>query len=113
MNETIRNRILRNSVRKRDGDRCCWCNIVLRFERAAANQPDQATLEHLVEKCLGGSDDLDNLKLACFKCNTQRELSGADREEIDKRLIKRPNYLNPISAVWPPSHETFSAQPNE
>jgi 5-methylcytosine-specific restriction endonuclease McrA len=34
--------------------------------------PEQLTLEHLVPRSLGGTNALDNLRLACFNCNNRR-----------------------------------------
>lgn len=44
---------------------CRWCGC--RFWRA-----EEATLEHLVPICRGGSNRPDNLALACHECNKTR-----------------------------------------
>ncbi|NJP12456.1 MAG: HNH endonuclease [Leptolyngbyaceae cyanobacterium RU_5_1] len=49
---------------KRDGNRCCWCKKQLK--------DDQMTIEHLTPQSLGGSDSIENLRIACFKCNNSR-----------------------------------------
>lgn len=43
---------------------CVWCKRPLTFE--------SMTLEHLVPKSKGGTDNLDNLAPACRKCNSSR-----------------------------------------
>jgi 5-methylcytosine-specific restriction endonuclease McrA len=34
--------------------------------------PDQATVDHVVPKSKGGSDNFDNLQLLCRKCNNDK-----------------------------------------
>jgi 5-methylcytosine-specific restriction endonuclease McrA len=46
------------------GSRCWWCENCF---------PVQAlTLDHLKPKSRGGSNSLENLRLACFPCNNSR-----------------------------------------
>lgn len=64
---------LRNYLRKRDGDCCCWCGCLMNFSLTGnAHQDNDATIEHLVSKCQGGKDTDENLRLACRKCNSTR-----------------------------------------
>lgn len=56
---------------------CCYCGITLTH--------DTATLEHVKPKALGGSNDLDNLALACQPCNYKKG------QEIPKRLPTYPD----------------------
>lgn len=65
---------------KRDGDRCTWCcrRMVDAPIHPKRNCERHMTLEHLVPLDLGGSHDLDNLALACFKCNNYRGNSLVD-----------------------------------
>jgi hypothetical protein len=46
----------------RDGEDCCYCLAPL---------GDDITLEHVVAQSRGGSDELDNLKLAHDRCNAR------------------------------------------
>jgi 5-methylcytosine-specific restriction endonuclease McrA len=46
------------------GSRCWWCKCYLPTEKL--------TLDHLKPKSLGGSNSLENLRLACFPCNNSR-----------------------------------------
>lgn len=48
-------------------------------ERLSANR---LTVDHIIPKSLGGSDDLDNLALACRRCNERRYnyVAGIDPE---------------------------------
>lgn len=49
---------------------CVWCGGDVKF--GDANAPDHATREHMLAKILGGSDKLENLEVACRKCNNFR-----------------------------------------
>jgi len=65
----------REFVRRRADARCEYC--LLRQESSAAIHH----VEHIVAKQHGGSDDLDNLALACHRCNLCKgtNLTGIDR----------------------------------
>jgi 5-methylcytosine-specific restriction endonuclease McrA len=54
-------RKIRRFLFNRDGTGCFYCNTRLNFETA--------TIDHLIPKSQGGSDNLDNLVLACHECN--------------------------------------------
>jgi 5-methylcytosine-specific restriction endonuclease McrA len=59
----------------RDNGKCQHCRRGVRVLklRGGQQQPaDMATEDHVIQKCLGGSDDLLNLLLACFRCNNRR-----------------------------------------
>lgn len=52
---------LQRALRDRDGGWVChWCG---RYGN---------TLDHLVPQSIGGTDELDNLVLACMDCNSRR-----------------------------------------
>lgn len=55
----MKNRIFHHPV-----DNCCWCEKPLLF--------NEASVEHLKPRVFGGTDDYDNLDIACRKCNTDR-----------------------------------------
>lgn len=55
--------------------RCCWCGTECRPE---PNLKDSATIEHVTPKSLGGSDDWDNLAMACAYCNHKRGVLSVD-----------------------------------
>lgn len=68
--------ITRQLVRRRANYRCEYCHSP---ERICTTR---FTLDHLLPKSLGGSDDADNLALACRRCNERRYnfLAGFDPE---------------------------------
>ena len=56
--------------------RCCWCHQPMALER---KRPDSATFEHIVPRCMGGPDRIENVVIACNDCNNRRP---ADRVEL-------------------------------
>lgn len=67
---------LKQAVRKRANYICEYCHSP---EQLSANR---FTIDHIRPKSLGGSDDLDNLALACRRCNERRYnfIAGIDPE---------------------------------
>ena len=65
---------MRDFVRRRADDRCEYC--LLRQEHSELTHH----IEHIVAKQHGGSDDVDNLALACHRCNLRKgpNLTGID-----------------------------------
>jgi HNH endonuclease len=49
----------------RDGNLCHYCKKVMRG-------PNPQSIEHVVPRSLGGSNNISNLVLACIKCNNSR-----------------------------------------
>src|SRR5439155_1312060 len=68
---------LRAQVRERAGNRCEYCQLRQEDSPLAALH-----IEHIVPRIHGGSDDLDNLALACIDCNLHKgpNLTGVDPE---------------------------------
>jgi len=67
---------VRQNVRERAMYLCEYCHSP---ERLSANR---FTIDHIIPKSLGGSDDVNNLALACRRCNERRYnfLAGFDPE---------------------------------
>lgn len=55
--------------------KCCWCGCQTVDEPQKANS---ATIEHVIPKARGGTDDWDNLAMSCQRCNTKRAIAGVD-----------------------------------
>ncbi len=68
--------IAKQSVRERANYLCEYCHSL---EILSANR---FTIDHVVPRSLGGSDDLDNRSLACRRCNERRYnfVAGIDPE---------------------------------
>lgn len=54
----------RNYLIREYGSCCWWCRGCFPLE--------ELTLDHLKPKSRGGSNSLENLRLACFQCNNSR-----------------------------------------
>jgi 5-methylcytosine-specific restriction endonuclease McrA len=65
-----RKAILYRALRERDGDNCHWCGEPIDFETREG--PFSVSLEHLVEKANGGTNEQSNLRLAHSHCNNYR-----------------------------------------
>jgi HNH endonuclease len=65
----------RELVCRRAGERCEYCRL------RQAHSDLKHHVEHIMAKQHGGSDDVDNLALACHRCNLHKgpNLTGIDR----------------------------------
>lgn len=84
----------RAAVRERAGQCCEYC------QRRQINSPlIPLQIEHIIPRKHGGSDDLDNLALACAECNLHKgsNLTGIDPE------------TNQIEPLYHPRREPWSA----
>ncbi len=66
------------TLRKRQGNECCWCGKPM--QRLDPLAWDFETIEHLTPRSRGGSHHISNLALAHLKCNRDRG-SGEPRVE--------------------------------
>lgn len=74
------NEATRAAVRRRAEDRCEYCQL-----RQADSLLAALHVEHIIPRKHGGSDELDNLALACIDCNLHKgpNLAGIDPETGD------------------------------
>ena len=63
----------------RDGERCYLCGITLTI--------DEAELEHIVPRSLGGTNDQTNLAVACRPCNTTKAANVVSFRVSDRRPV--------------------------
>jgi hypothetical protein len=56
------------------GWRCCYCGCRMDPD---PSRPDGVTIEHVIPKALGGTNDWINLVAACNRCNERRGLRRA------------------------------------
>ncbi len=66
----IERRRVRRKLMKRQQRKCCYCSQWMRDYGPATD--NRATIEHVRPLSLGGTDEIGNLKLACWTCNNQR-----------------------------------------
>lgn len=71
--------------------KCCYCHGLM--VKAIGNS--QYTIEHLVERCNGGTDAMENLMAACQPCNNMR---GALMRPVPEFYLFRQHLIE----MWPP-----------
>ena len=64
-NTLRRKRLWQEAVQNGMTPCCCWCQKPLSFE--------EVTVEHLLARSRGGTNDPSNLAIACKPCNNERE----------------------------------------
>lgn len=81
------NESTRVAVRRRAGNRCEYCRLHQEDSPLA-----RLHVEHVVPKKHGGSDDLDNLALACIDCNLHKgpNLTGIDPQSGEVTALFHP-----------------------
>ena len=87
MNESIK-----AQVQRRAGNRCEYCQLHQDESPLAALH-----IEHIVPKKHGGSDDLDNLALACIDCNLHK---GSNLTGIDPETEEVTKLFDPRRQAW-------------
>lgn len=76
----------RRLVRRRARFRCEYCHSPEYLS------PDRFTLEHILPQSRGGSDEPENLALACHRCNERHYnfTTGVDPETTEEVLLFHP-----------------------
>ncbi len=82
---------LKKIVAQRSGGCCEYCWSQSRYS------PDPFSVEHIVPRSKGGSDQLDNLAYACQGCNNHKYNHLQGRDPVNGRLL--PLY-NPRQQRW-------------
>ena len=79
-------------VRERAGNRCAYCQL---------HQDDSPLavlhIEHIIPSIHGGSDDIDNLALACIDCNLHK---GTNLTGIDPQTNELTELFHPRRQAW-------------
>jgi hypothetical protein len=78
-------------VAERAGNRCEYCRSL------AGWGPDPFSIEHIIPKCRGGTDDLDNLAFACQGCNNHKSTAAA---AYDPTTGSETNLYHPRNDRW-------------
>jgi len=89
----------RKAVRDRAGDRCEYCCLHQDHSPLAKLQ-----FEHIIPKKHRGTDDLDNLALACIDCNLSKSSNIAG---FDPQTNELTELFNPRHHTW---HDHFEWQ---
>jgi hypothetical protein len=82
---------LQNLVRERGKHRCEYCH----YPEILSTSP--LSIEHTLPKSLGGTDDFENLALACRRCNEKRYNFTTG---IDPATKKAEPLFNPRQDHW-------------
>ena len=73
--------------------KCCFCGC---YMTEIAGKKNSVTVEHVVPKSMGGTDDVENLAASCYRCNNNRGTKDAnefcpskvDADEKSKALVR-------------------------
>lgn len=52
---------------------CFYCNRQV-FREVPENTENKATIDHVIPRCLGGTNFADNLVISCRKCNIKKSV---------------------------------------
>lgn len=90
----------RRRIYRRDGWRCVWCTepVGLTGEWAKEACVDLATLDHVLPRGDGGTNDAHNLITACRRCNSERR--SLDAYTFARALCRRLNGESPGSILY-------------
>ena len=93
------NRATRNLVRSRANFLCEYCHS------AEESSSTLFTIDHILPRSIGGGDELENLALACHRCNNNRYnfVTGTDPETEQEVTL-----FNPRQQQWS-EHFNWSA----
>jgi len=96
---------------ERDNGICHWCKRPV-FPRQDFNHPRYPSRDHLIKREHGGSSSIDNLVLACRKCNSDRHNPGwvppTDESEAALPFRKRKKLkLKPATDFVGPSLDSL------
>jgi 5-methylcytosine-specific restriction endonuclease McrA len=80
-------KIVRRALARLYGWRCHWCKCKLDATGHPRENPQFATIDHVVPLSKGGTSDMRNLKLACFACNSDRNTEAQLADLSDDDLI--------------------------
>lgn len=81
-------------VRSKYNNRCAYCHADLTYARNEG-LCIEFTIDHILPRILGGTDDLENLALSCFTCNNDKGILTEEqfRREVRDRIAKYELYI--------------------
>ena len=95
------NRQVRTHVRERAHNACEYCHLHQDDSPWAALH-----VEHIIPKVHGGTDNLDNLALACIDCNLHK---GTNLTGIDPQTNQLMELFHPRRQLWDEHFELQAA----
>ena len=85
------NDALREQIRKEAGNRCGYCLSLQKYVLG------KLEIDHIIPQAKGGTDDPDNLWLACRLCNSYK---GVQTTALDPKTAKTTRLFNPRQQQW-------------
>jgi hypothetical protein len=82
---------LRNIIAARDQNRCVYC------QSQQAISGTKFTIDHIIPQSLGGTNDPDNLCLACWDCNLSKQNRIA---VLDQESGESVPLFHPVQQNW-------------
>lgn len=88
----------------RHGGRCAWCYTIVGPESVTTDDGIEiraCEIDHVLERCNGGRDDVDNLVPACPRCNLDRPFGV----RIPDSILREPLDLYAglqLALIWYP-----------
>lgn len=82
---------IRARVREQAGNRCGYCLSLQKYVLGILE------IEHIIPKAKGGTDDEENLWLACRLCNGYKGITTHERDPVTGRRVK---LFNPRWQKW-------------
>lgn len=83
--------LVKHQVHRRADGLCEYCHASEKWQYV------RFTIDHVIPISLGGSDDLENLALACFHCNRRK---WNYTQAIDPESRQKVELFNPRLALW-------------
>jgi hypothetical protein len=82
---------VRARIREQSGEQCGYCRMPAAWVYASME------IDHIIPKAAGGSDDEDNLWLACPRCNNYK---NQQTHAVDPVTRRRVALFNPRIQQW-------------
>jgi 5-methylcytosine-specific restriction endonuclease McrA len=103
-------------VLDRDGSTCKMCGAVAGEPHHHDNRLTKLHVSHIIDKSMGGTDDLSNLRALCSICNEGAANITPDRPTSDKLLIQirragEPEQLKVLQWLMKKFHRDFDVTP--
>ncbi|HBB33138.1 MAG TPA: HNH endonuclease [Cyanobacteria bacterium UBA8803] len=94
---------LRDRVRTQSGNRCGYCQSLQKYVLGILE------IDHIIPKAAGGTDDEENLWLACSLCNNYKGTQTYASDPMSQECVK---LFNPRTQQWS-QHFTWSEDGTE
>lgn len=98
-------RLKKKMLVHRDGPFCYCCGmtcVVYDHNTGEAPPPNALTVDHIIPKVAGGSNDLENLAVCCLACNAAKghNIYGKRARRKLQRFLDLFNLCTPTGRPW-------------